>query len=141
MVHVQKILLFLQDKLIYLIGLICTALSPISHLLLLMFIFVFFDFVTGILKAIHKGEKIISKKLRHTATKLLTYASLIIVLYLFDLHFAQPLWDVTIFFKVAMFIIGSIEVISINENVTEILGINVLSKVKDVINKFNSKQS
>lgn len=139
MIHVSKIGIFLQDKAMYGLGLIFTALSPISHLLILMFVFVFFDFLTGIMKAIHNGEPIVSKKLRHSVTKLLTYASLIIVLYMFDLHFAQPLWGITIFFKAAMFIIASIEVISINENVSEILGINVLDKVKELLKKCSNK--
>lgn len=139
MVHLSKVALFLQDKLLYVLGLIFTALSPISHLLLLMFVFVGFDFLTGILKALHKGEKIVSKKLRHSVTKLLTYASLIIVLYMFDLYFAQPLYGITIFFKIAMYIVASIEVISINENVTEILGINILDKVKQIFKNFSNK--
>ena len=84
------------------------------------------DFITGLRKAKHLGEKINSKGFRRTISKMNDYCLAIvgsqIFTWMFDLDF-------TISYYVALFICG-IELKSIYENVSQTTGVNIIGYFK-----------
>ena len=87
------------------------------------------DFITGLRKAKHIGEKINSKGFRRTISKMNDYCLAIvgsqIFTWMFDLDF-------TLSYYVALFICG-IELKSIYENVSQTTGVNIIGYFKGFI--------
>ena len=87
------------------------------------------DFITGLRKAKHLGEKINSKGFRRTISKMNDYCLAIvgsqIFTWMFDLDF-------TLSYYVALFICG-IELKSIYENVSQTTGVNIVGYFKGFI--------
>ena len=87
------------------------------------------DFITGLRKAKHLGEKINSKGFRRTISKMNDYCLAIvgsqIFTWMFDLDF-------TLSYYVALFICG-IELKSIYENVSQTTGVNIIGYFKGFI--------
>ena len=87
------------------------------------------DFITGLRKAKHLGEKINSKGFRRTISKMNDYCLAIvgsqIFTWMFDLDF-------TLSYYVALFVCG-IELKSIYENVSQTTGVNIVGYFKGFI--------
>lgn len=87
------------------------------------------DFITGLRKAKHIGEKINSKGFRRTISKMNDYCLAIvgsqIFTWMFDLDF-------TLSYYVALFVCG-IELKSIYENVSQTTGVNIIGYFKGFI--------
>lgn len=87
------------------------------------------DFITGLRKAKHLGEKINSKGFRRTISKMNDYCLAIvgsqIFTWMFDLDF-------TLSYYVALFVCG-IELKSIYENVSQTTGVNIIGYFKGFI--------
>lgn len=103
--------------------------SPIQHFIPILLIFLLVDFFTGMYASYKKKVKFESGKLRRTLEKFVLYSISIILSYIFEKEFISFIELTRI---VAGFII-SVELFSIYENVNKITGLNLGTKVKDLI--------
>lgn len=87
------------------------------------------DFITGLRKAKHLGEKINSKGFRRTISKMNDYCLAIVSSQIFTWMFDL---DFTLSYYVALFICG-IELKSIYENVSQTTGVNIVGYFKGFI--------
>jgi len=87
------------------------------------------DFLTGIRKAKHLGEKINSKGFRRTISKMNDYCLAIVSSQVFTWMFDL---DFTLSYYVALFICG-IELKSVYENVSQTTGVNIIGYFKGFI--------
>lgn len=87
------------------------------------------DFITGLRKAKHLGEKINSKGFRRTISKMNDYCLAIVSSQIFTWMFDL---DFTLSYYVALFICG-IELKSIYENVSQTTGVNIIGYFKGFI--------
>ena len=109
--------------------------AALSHLfvndgekVLLLVILVMLDFVSGIIKALRKKEKVTSLGMRRTLVKSFEYITILTAV----TGFANS-WDVVSWTKdVAMFYTAWVEVKSIGENITD-------KNVKEMFNKITER--
>lgn len=87
------------------------------------------DFITGVRKAKHLGEKINSRGFRRSLGKFNDYSLAIVSSQVFTWSFSL---DFTLSYYIAIFICG-IELKSIWENVSETTGVNILDYFKGFI--------
>lgn len=87
------------------------------------------DFLTGVRKAKHLGEKINSKGFRRTISKMNDYCLAIVSSQVFTWMFDL---DFTLSYYVALFICG-IELKSVYENVSQTTGVNLIGYFKGFI--------
>lgn len=95
-----------------------TYFSPAFSMMIIIGVFVFSDFITGIMAAKKRGEEITSKKARPTVTKGLSYMIAILVAHIFQNHFL-PQIEVM---KIVSGLIAVIELKSMDENIRIITG-------------------
>lgn len=127
-----------KSRLFELFKIIVAFLTPVVPLLLIVGGMIFIDTVTGLLKARKKKEKITSHKLGRVISKMLLYQLGIITFFLLEKYllgeFIASFTSITFFLTkiVAVFFAG-IELISINENLTEGYGINLFKQFKQML--------
>lgn len=110
--------------------LIIAYLAPVNVIFHAIWFFLVVDLITGIWKALKKGEAIRSYGLRRTIEKFLFYTLSVVVVWVVDKTFLGC------HSHLASIIGGYIaltEVISIFENIAEITGHNIFLKIKDLI--------
>jgi len=109
--------------------------APILSILLLVFIFVIFDTITGLWAAKKKNQTITSGKLFNVIPKIILYESSLLISYLFDVYllneFTLYLFDINLLFtKCIAITIISIEAFSMNENIERITNKNLINSLK-----------
>lgn len=122
-----------KAALIILITTIWQFLMPIGDFIILISILLIADFITGVMAAKKRGEKITSKGWRRTAVKIWIYAMAIVLTQYLKVTFIKD-WDINLARSVALFIV-TIEAKSIDENFEELTGISLLSKIINKISK------
>lgn len=110
---------------------IFAALAPIHSVLLVVGILIIGDLILGIWAAFKRGEEISSSGLRDTVTKLFVYNMVIVLGFIVQNH----LVDLP-FVKVSASLIGIVEIKSVFENASDILGKPIF---KEVLKKLGSK--
>ena len=101
----------------------------VRSFLILLFILVLCDLITGVSAARKKGEKINSKGLRRTVSKFVMYSIAIILSKGMEHVFGIP----EVVYVVAFYICTT-EFISNLENIGAVTGINIAERIKDIIN-------
>lgn len=108
-------------------------LAPIHSMLIVVGILIFGDMILGIWAALKRGEEISSSRLRDTVSKMFIYHMVLILGFLVQNDLFQGLIPVA---KLSASVIGMVEIKSVFENASEILGRPIF---KDVIKKLGSK--
>lgn len=110
-------------------------LGPITSFLTITFFLVFSDLITGIWSAKKRGEKIHSRGMRRSITKIIAYFFAIILSRGMEVVFFEETWiqdHIPITYLVSGFI-SAIEFQSNIENIGEITGIDIWSQLKKKI--------
>lgn len=108
-------------------------LAPIHSMLIVVGILIFGDMILGIWAALKRGEEISSSRLRDTVSKMFIYHMVLILGFLVQNDLFQGLIPVA---KLSASVIGMVEIKSVFENASDILGRPIF---KDVIKKLGSK--
>lgn len=112
----------------------CVAyLSPIHAMLVVVGFLIFGDMVLGVWAAVKRGEEIRSSRLRDTVSKMFIYHLVLILGFLVQKDMFNDLIPVV---KLSATVIGMVEIKSVFENASEILGRPIF---KDLISKLGSK--
>jgi len=120
-----------------------TFVAPIKALLLLCGLVIFMDLFLGIKKSIKQGKKITSKGLYETVRKMFIYQFTIISFYFIDVNllgeFIAVFTDIPLFLtKLVTISLVSVELLSINENIEILWGINIPERLTIALGKFFS---
>jgi phage-related holin len=116
------------------LGFLALFFMDIYPALIAVGVLIFADTITGIWKAIRSKQKVESRRMGRIITKLLLYPLCIIVAKAAEDHLAPQIP----FVKVTTGIVAVVEIKSIYENASVILGFDLWKKVKDVI--WNGKK-
>lgn len=111
-------------------------LSPISSFVHIVLILVLIDNITGIWASVKNGEPFTANKLRKTITKFILYSVAIITGYLLQ----SLVNDGTAIAKYVAFAIGSVEVVSIYENIARITGLNVFKQLAEYLQNISKSK-
>ncbi len=137
-------LLILQLKLkaysMQLLGIISSFFMPISGILILIGVSVIVDTITGVWKSRKMKAPITSRKLSAVISKILLYEVTVMLFYLIDYFIINDI--VLTFFSVELLItkilalvLVSIEVISLNENIKAVKGIDLWTSLKNLFSR------
>ena len=135
----QLLLLTTKLKLysMQLFAIVSSFFLPISGILILIGVSVIVDTITGVWKSKKLGTPITSKKLSAVISKILLYEVTIMLFYLIDYFIINDI--VLTFFSVELLItkilalvLVSIEVISLNENIKAVKGIDLWTSLKNL---------
>jgi hypothetical protein len=110
---------------------------PISGILILIGVSVILDTLTGVWKSYKLKTKVTSRKLSAVISKILLYEVTVMLFYLIDYYILNDI--VLTFFSVSLLttkilalVLVSIEVISINENVKKVKGLDIWTALKNL---------
>jgi len=135
----QLLLLTTKLKLysMQLFAIVSSFFLPISGILILIGVSVIVDTITGVWKSKKLGTPITSRKLSAVISKILLYEVTVMLFYLIDYFIINDI--VLTFFSVELMItkilalvLVSIEVISLNENIKAVKGIDIWTSLKNL---------
>ena len=135
----QLLLLTTKLKLysMQLFAIVSSFFLPISGILILIGVSVIVDTITGVWKSKKLGTPITSRKLSAVISKILLYEVTIMLFYLIDYFIINDI--VLTFFSVELLItkilalvLVSIELISLNENIKAVKGIDLWTSLKNL---------
>lgn len=127
----EKVKLWILKHLVDILIAVVSILAPMSGIIISVFCLIAFDFISGIAAAHHRGEKITSRKMSNTISKVIFYN-----LSLFTSVAVQYLVsDVLPITKLIAGVIAMVEAKSIYENIGGILGINFWTIIKQYIDR------
>lgn len=115
-------------------GLVTVVLAPIKATMFAVGFLIVVDFISGVLAASKRGDKITSNGFRHTLTKMLAYQMTILTAFIAETYLIQELPMV----KVVVAMIALTEVKSFFENMETITGVNFWSSV---LKKFHGNKT
>jgi hypothetical protein len=125
----------------FLQGLIVSALAtlaPIKAVLLTVGVLILSDFISGVLAANKRGEKISSAKMRNSITKCLVYQSAVITGFLVQTYLLQGFLPIV---NIVASLIGLTELTSFYENLNVIKGGNIFKKIIELLGSANLAQA
>lgn len=108
---------------------------PIWPALLALFGFCMIDFITGIMRSNKLGIAFSSTRIRLSVNKLAVYFFLILTTHIFQKVFANPL-GLNVY-KFLVFFFSTIEVVSIYENLSVVLGVDLVKAFKNSVSRAN----
>ena len=138
----QLLLLTTKLKLysMQLFAIVSSFFLPISGILILIGVSVIVDTITGVCKSKKLGTPITSRKLSAVISKILLYEVTVMLFYLIDYFIINDI--VLTFFSVELLItkilalvLVSIEVISLNENIKAVKGIDLWTSLKNLFRR------
>ena len=138
----QLLLLTTKLKLysMQLFAIVSSFFLPISGILILIGVSVIVDTITGVWKSKKLGTPITSRKLSAVISKILLYEVTVMLFYLIDYFIINDI--VLTFFSVELLItkilalvLVSIEVISLNENIKAVKGIDLWTSLKNLFSR------
>ena len=139
-VQLAILLSSIQKYIIQLLAVVSAFFLPISGILFLIGFAILVDTITGIWKAKKLKIKITSRGLSAIVSKLFLYEMAVILTYLIDKFilndillqfFSVPL----MLTKILCLVLCSIEVISINENIKAVKGIDLWASLKNLLQR------
>lgn len=138
--QLKKMNLIFTANLKYFLTIIIAFLAPIKFLLITVGLFIVADTIVGLLKAKKIKDKITSRKLSALVSKMLLYQAAIIMFFFLDKYILDEF--INLFVSIPLFLtkvvaatLATIELISINENITIVTGINFWDKFKQILNR------
>lgn len=108
--------------------------TPIKAVIITVGILIVADFIFGVWAAKKRGEKITSKRLRDTVTKMCVYQMAVLTGFLGETYLLEGIVPVT---KLVAAIIGAVELKSLFENYAAISGVDFAS----IITKLGSQST
>jgi hypothetical protein len=127
----------LQTYSAQLMAIVSSFFLPIVGILILIGVSVILDTITGIWKSYKLKTKVTSRRLSAIISKILLYEVTVMLFYLIDYYIINDI--VLVFFSVQLLItkilalvLVSIEVISINENIKLIKGVDLWTSLKNL---------
>lgn len=123
----EKLAAFLQRHTEALFVSTTAVLLPIKLTLMAVGVLIFIDLLTGLLKAKRRQQPITSKALSSTVYKMAGYQCAVIGAFIFETYLGQDAVPIT---KLVAGAIGTVELLSIAENVKAATGVDVLNIVK-----------
>jgi hypothetical protein len=130
----------IQKYIIQLFAVVGSFFLPISGILFLIGFAILVDTLTGIWKAKKLGIPITSRKLSAIVSKLFLYEVAVIGFYLIDYFILNDI--ILVFFsiplmltKILSLVLCSIEVISINENIKAVKGLDIWASFKQLLQR------
>lgn len=111
-------------------------LSPVVPILLTVGTLITIDFIIGLWRAYKMKEKITSRKMGNTISKMLLYQLMILSLFLLETFI---LTDILPFTKIAAGLISVVEIKSISESIEKVTGVNVWTKLVKIIKRGESQ--
>lgn len=132
----------IRNMLIQIFMFIIVYLAPISNFIHAVLVLMFFDLLTGSYASYKRGEKFKASKLRKTVEKFIFYSVAIVVAFVLQ----RIMNDGTALAQIAATFIGSIELKSIYENISSILGVDFVSYIWKILknkmeNNINNSQN
>ena len=127
-----------KAKAVWLVQLVAAFLMPIKGLIFIVVLFIILDTISGIWAAKKRKEKITSHKISRVISKIALYctalASLFTLDYLLIGEIIGSFISIQFFLTkmVAVFFVG-VEVMSINENIKSILGVNLFGMLRKLL--------
>lgn len=111
--------------------------APVKPLGYTIFFFIIVDTITGIWAAYNRSEKIHSSKMSPVIAKIIAYLIAITVAFVFDneVILSDDLWIT----RGTVFLLSSIEVKSIFENLAEVTGIEFWKRLKHLFERHEEK--
>lgn len=103
--------------------------SAIVPLVIVVLIFIFIDFITGMYASYKRKEPVISSKLKKTIEKFAFYSIAILCAHMFQIEM-MPWIALT---NIVAGFIALVELLSIYENIRSITGLDLVKQVKDYI--------
>jgi phage-related holin len=113
------------------------ALAPIHAIMVVTGILIVADLVTGIWAAVKKGDKINSAALRRTVSKFLIYQLAVISAFIVQKYMLNDLIPAS---NIVASAIGLVELKSILENASRILGADVFKVILSKLGSINDNQ-
>jgi hypothetical protein len=139
-IQLAILLTSIKQSMVQLLAVIGAFFLPISGILFLIGFAIIVDTLTGIWKAKKLGIPITSRKLSAIVSKLFLYEVAVIGFYLIDYWILNDI--ILVFFsiplmltKILSLVLCSIEVISINENIKAVKGIDIWSAFKQLLQR------
>ena len=127
----------LQTYSMQLFAIVSSFFMPISGILILIGVSVIIDTLTGVWKSRKLKTPITSRKLSAVISKILLYEVTVMLFYLIDYYILNDI--ILTFFsvnllttKILALVLVSIEVISINENIKAVKGIDIWESLKNL---------
>ena len=127
----------LQTYSIQLMAIVSSFFLPIVGILILIGVSVIVDTITGIWKSYKLKTKVTSRRLSAIISKILLYEVTVMLFYLIDFYIVNDI--VLVFFsvellvtKILALVLVSIEVISINENIKSVNGLDIWTSLKNL---------
>ena len=127
----------LQTYSAQLMAIVSSFFLPIVGILILIGVSVIVDTITGIWKSYKLKTKVTSRRLSAIISKILLYEVTIMLFYLIDFYIVNDI--VLVFFsvellvtKILALVLVSIEVISINENIKSVNGLDIWTSLKNL---------
>ena len=127
----------LQTYSMQLFAIVSSFFMPISGILILIGVTVILDTLTGVWKSRKLKTPITSRKLSAVISKILLYEVTVMLFYLIDYYILNDI--ILTFFsvnllttKILALVLVSIEVISINENIKAVKGIDIWESLKNL---------
>ncbi len=115
---------------------ITAILTPAVPIIIFTGVLIFSDTATGIWAAVKRKEKITSRALGRTATKIVLYSAVILLTFGFEVFF--PALQYVHMGQIASGYICLVELKSIYENVSSITGLDIWSHLVGKIEKLRS---
>jgi phage-related holin len=105
--------------------------SPVKAAILSIILLALFDFITGVSASYKLGNKITSRRMYSSIVKVTMYSTLILASHLIEAH----LMDYLPMVKLATSSVALVELKSLYENVSVVLGIDLWSALKAVMDR------
>ena len=120
----------------YIFGSILGVLAPVQEVIIVTFVLILVDLVSGIFAAKKRKEKIESSGLRRTITKIFVYQTAIITAFLVQNYLLGNKLPLC---SIVAGVIGIVESTSIFENLNTIQGYNVFKKILILLGSPNDE--
>jgi hypothetical protein len=117
---------------------IVAALAPIHTVMIVVGILVFADLVTGVWAAVKTQQKFSSAKLRNSVSKAILYQIAVITGFIVEQYLIGDALPVT---KIVGGLIGTVEAVSVFENINKILNTNLFAVLIEKLGSSNLPKS
>ncbi len=129
-----------KENISYLFQVIAAFLIPVKPLLAIVFLMIIIDTISGIWKAFKIKDPFTSKKLSQIVSKLVLYESGVILFFLLEKYllgeFIVQFTSISYFLtKVIAIFFCSIELVSINENIKVVYGVNFFQMFGNLLSR------
>lgn len=110
--------------------------SPVVPILLTVGFLITLDFFVGIYRAYKLKEKITSRKMGNTISKMFLYQAMILSIFLLETYIVTDILPLT---KIAAALIATVEIKSIDESIEKMTGVGIWKRMVKIIKRGESQ--